>query len=379
MRKVVVTGIGAVTPLGNDFSASWENLLKGICGITHEGGIFAGRIKGFDSGAYLSDKELLRLDPFIHYAVASAHMATKDANVKPAGKTGVVIGSSRGGISSLSARLSGARASAYLMSSSTIGMAPSYVSAKLGLGGYCLGISNSCSSGANAIGEAYRLIKSGFLDTALAGGAEAPLCELALQGYGATGALSKSGIMRPFDKDRDGFLLGEGACVLYLEELSSALKRGARIYGEIAGYGNTVGAEHETRPKPDSQAQAIRDAISEAGLLPNGIGYISAHSTATKAGDSSEAEAISLVFGDSPPMVGADKSATGHMLSASGAFEAATALMSLASGTVPKVLNSARPEFDLNLAGGRLSSDAAISNSFGFGGVNAVLAFKVGL
>ncbi len=374
VRRVVITGIGAVTPLGNTFGESWKALREGKSGIREiEAGRHAGALKGFDPGAYLNPKEIRRLDPFIHYAIAASLMAVEDAGLKAA--DGVVIGSSRGGISGLEAGMTG-KVSAYLMPSTTIGMAASRVAGRLGIRGSCLGISNSCASGANAIGEAWRLIRGGHTGVMLAGGTEAPLCRLSFEGYGKTGALSGLGIMRPFDRRRDGFVLSEGACVLVLEELKSALKRGAVPYAELTGYGNTVSG-HETRPESESQTEAINSALKEAGMSPADIGYVNAHATATPEGDRVEVETIKKLFGRKTPL-SANKSMTGHMLGASGAFEAGVTAMSLKAGIIPPTINLTEPEFDLNIATTAKKSNpkAAVSSSFGFGGVNAALVLK---
>ncbi|TAL24394.1 MAG: beta-ketoacyl-[acyl-carrier-protein] synthase family protein [Nitrospirae bacterium] len=304
---------------------------------------------------------------------------------------GVIIGSSRGGITTIENSLNRSngsnrlRLSPYFMPSTGIGMAASYTAQKMGIKGYCLGISNACASGTNAIGEAYRLIKSGYSGPVLAGGAEAPVCRLCIEGYGATGALSKisdSSASRPFDKTRDGFVLSEGACVLVLEDYEAALKRGARIYGEIIGYGNTTDAFHQTRPNSEGEAGAISAAIKEAGININDIDYISAHATSTPMGDKAETEAIERVFGKGSYEipVSSMKSMSGHMLSASGAFEAAVTLMSMKEGIITPTLNLKEKdtECDLNYVTEIKKTEikTAVSNSFGFGGVNAALALR---
>ena len=289
-----MTGIGAVTPLGNSFSSAWDAANKGVSGIGRitrfDASLLpwsvAGELKGFDARAYLSPKEIRRLDPFVHYAVAAALMAAEDARLVPYSSrvtryalpdsAGVVIGSSRGGIGTIErALLRGRRASnselkiqnsepgsaslrvsPYLMPATTISMAASYVAEKLGIRGYCLGLSNACASGSNAVGEAFRLIKSGYSPLIIAGGTEAPICRVCIEGYGSSGALSARSessegapdAPRPFDKERDGFVLSEGACVLVLEEYDHALRRGAPVYGEIIGYGNCADAFHMTKP-----------------------------------------------------------------------------------------------------------------------------------
>ncbi len=320
---------------------------------------------------------------------------------------GVIIGSSRGGITTIEQAIikqenSGFRIktvenpnsqlptpnfhlSPYIMPSTSINMASSYVAQKLGIRGYCLGISNACSSGANAIGEAYRLIKSGYDGPVFAGGTEAPICRLCIEGYGVSGALSKindASASRPFDKTRDGFVLAEGACVLVLENYESALKRGAKIYGEIIGYGNTTDAFHQTRPSAEGEARAIGLAMEEAGMSPEDVDYINAHGTSTPLGDKAETEAIKLALGKRAYEIpiSSVKSMTGHMLAASGAFEAAVTLMTIREGIVTPTINlkTRDPECDLNYITETMKSDinTAISNSFGFGGVNAVLVFR---
>ena len=430
MRKVVVTGIGAVSSLGNSFHESWTSVKKGLSGIAPLIRFdvppmkwkMSGELKGFDAGLYLSQKEITHLDPFIHYAVAASFMAAEDAGLikdrnalsvmrnelekkslnsslithhSSLASGGVIIGSSRGGITTIERELEkiyasrithhASRLSPYLMPSTSINMASSYVAQRLGIKGYCLGISNACSSGANAIGEAYRLIKSGYDGPVFAGGTEAPICRLCIEGYGVSGALSKvdnASASRPFDKTRDGFVLSEGACILVLEDYESALKRGAKIYGEIIGYGNTTDAFHQTRPSAEGEARAIMIAMEEGGVSPKDVDYINAHGTSTPLGDKAETEAIKLALGKRAYKIpiSSVKSMTGHMLAASGAFEAAVTLMTIREGIVTPTINlkTRDPECDLNYITETMKSDinTAISNSFGFGGVNAVLVFK---
>lgn len=393
MRRVVVTGIGALTPLGNSFSESWEALKAGLSGIgeitrfdaDHLPWKLAGELKGFDPGMFLSSKETGRIDPFVQYAVAAAMMAAEDGGIlnrKMGIDTGVIIGSSRGGISMLEKEMRRHRPSAYLMPATTTSMAASYVAQKLRIRGYCLGISNACASGASAIGEAFHLIRTGIIKSALAGGTEAPLCSISIMGYGIAGALSSklSGTPRPFDRERDGFVLSEGACILLLEDLNEAEKRGAKIYGEIIGYGNAVDAFHMTRPSPDGESEAIRAALAMAGLNAKDVGMINAHGTGTVIGDLVESRAVESVFGDLRLPAMAVKSMTGHMLAASGAFEAASTLMSLREGIIPPTINISHidDECRMQLSKELKKADIniAISNSFGFGGVNAVLVLK---
>jgi 3-oxoacyl-[acyl-carrier-protein] synthase II len=406
MKRVVVIGIGAVSPIGNSFSESWVNARSGLSGIQPTTRFdvsgskwkVAGELKEFDAERFLSPREITRLDPFVHYAVSAALMAAEDAQIihhPSLSSGGVIIGSGRGGISTLERELQkkysscpspyALRTSAYLMPSTTISMASSYVAQKLGIKGYCLGISNACASGTNAIGEAYRLVRSGYKNLVLCGGAEAPLCRICSEGYGASGALSAvkdSSASRPFDRTRDGFVLSEGACILVLEDYESALKRSAKIYGEVIGYGNTTDAFHQIKPSPEGEAEAIKAAMDEAGLRAGDISFINAHGTSTPLGDKTETEAIKLFFGRYAYKVPVTsvKSMTGHMLAASGPLEAALTLMSMKEGILPPTINLKErdPECDLDYVTESRKAEIkfAISQSFGFGGVNAVLVFK---
>ncbi len=403
---MVITGIGAVTPIGNTFRESWQAAVAGHSGLAPIRRFdaadipwkVAGELKGFDPYAFLGQKEVRRTDPFVHYAVAAALMAVQDAGWhlrdnslhSPLAEGGIIIGSSRGGIGTIeravSRSLTGkSRLSPYLMPSTTVSMAPSYIAQKLGIRGYCLGISNACASGTNAIGEAYRLIKSGYRRPVIAGGTDAPLCRLCIAGYGASGALSLSmdiSASRPFDRDRNGFVLSEGACAMIVEEAGSALDRKADIYAEIVGYGNTVDAFHQTKPYSGGQIRAMQAAMKEAGLSPGDVDYISAHGTSTPAGDRSEAEAIEGILGKRTPevAVSALKSMTGHMLAASGALETAFVAMSLKEGRIHPTINLVEkdPGCRLNIvtAAAAAAPKNALSNSFGFGGVNAVIALR---
>jgi 3-oxoacyl-[acyl-carrier-protein] synthase II len=406
MNRVVVTGIGAVSPVGNSFYESWSKAKAGQSGIMPITQFdvadipwkVAGALKDFNAEKYLYPKEIIRLDPFVHYAVAAAIMAAEDAGLMGTGflqLAGVIIGSSRGGIRTMEKALQKkclsrssahpSSMSAYLMPSTTISMASSYVAQKLGVTGYCLGISNACASGLSAMGEAYRLIKSGYRHPVLCGGTEAPVCRTCVEGYGVSGALSRRGdpsASRPFDRTRDGFVLSEGSCILVLETYESAMKRGSGIYGEIIGYGNTTDAYHQTVPSAEGEARAIRSALDEAGLKPHDIDFISAHGTSTCLGDKTETEAIKRSFGNyaySIPITSL-KSVTGHMLAASGALEAAVTLLCLKEGVItPTIhLRERDPECDLDYVTEcrRASLKYALSQSFGFGGLNAVVVFR---
>jgi 3-oxoacyl-[acyl-carrier-protein] synthase II len=411
MIRVVVTGIGAVTPIGNSFHNSWNAAKAGISGLRTNSRILdsdfkwtaAGELQDFRPENYFAPKELRRLDAFVWYAVAAAIMSAEDAGILKkdnlscvddyVSSGGVIMGSSRGGIGMVekafekihASGLGRTHISSYLMPATTISMAASAIAQKIGITGYALSVSNACASGSNAIGEAFRLIKTGFRGPVLAGGSDAPLCRLCIEGYGRAGALSKAdpqSASRPFDTDRNGFVLAEGACVMVLENLDSARRRGANIYGEIAGYGNTVDAQHQTRPDPKGEVKAMHSALDEAGISPDELGFINAHGTSTPIGDLVESEAIfSLLRERSASVpVSAIKSMTGHMLAASGAFEAACTLMSLKEAIIPPTINvrkkDSRCRIDLVTEKRHFEGDTALSSSFGFGGVNAVLAFR---
>lgn len=421
MKRVVITGIGAITPLGNYIKATWNNLTKGISGISYITRFdqsclstkIAGEIKDFSPEDYLPKRDVLRLDPFIHYAFASALMALEDAGLiskklevgserskfeilNPKSEilksSGIIIGSSRGGITSIEGAverqlLYNKPFSAYLMSSSGINMAGSYISKRLGIRGPVIGISTACASGATAIGEALRLLRNGEIKLAIAGGSEAPICRLVVGGYEVMGSLSKRNneperASRPFDKDRDGFVISEGACIVVLEEFKQALKRDARIYAEVIGYGTSSDAFHIVKPLSDGEAIAIDKALKDAKVSINAVDYINAHATSTLLGDKTETEAIKKVFGkrayDIP--VSASKSMLGHMLGGAGAIEAAITALSLNKGIITPTINLESSDTDCNLSYVRKTEsrdiNIAISNSFGFGGVNAVLVFK---
>jgi 3-oxoacyl-[acyl-carrier-protein] synthase II len=377
MSRVLITGIGAVTPVGNTFRECWQAGVGGKSGIGpitrfDVSGLpwkVAGELKSFDASGFLSQKEILRTDPFVHYAVAAALMAVEDAGLPARSQSrqallssgGVLFGSSRGGICTIEEAAKGnltrkPRLSAYLMPATTVGMASSFTAQKLGIRG-----------------------------PIIAGGTEAPLCRLCLTGYGTSGALSRksdASASRPFERERDGFVLSEGACALMIENAESACAREANVYAEIVGYGNSTDAFHQTKPDSGGQMQAMRAAMDEAGLSSAGLDYLSAHGTSTPLGDRIETEAITNVMGNrlSSVAVSALKSITGHMLAASGALETAFAAMTVREGIVPPTINLDQkdPGCGLNLITDavKIAPETALSNSFGFGGVNAVIAIR---
>lgn len=403
MKKVVITGMGAVTPLGNTIEETWENLVhrrSGISQITRfdPSGLpsrIAGELKGFSAERYISKKEILRLDPFIHYAAAAADMALEDAGLKTPGAlrdAAVLVGSSRGGITSMEKALERHLLekkpfSAYLMAASTINMASSLISMKFGIKGPSLGISTACASGTNAIGEAVKMIRTSDINIVIAGGSEAPLCKTAVGGYGASGSLSKRNsepekASRPFDNGRDGFVIAEGAGIIVLEELGHALKRGATIYAEISGYGVSSDAFHMTQPDSEGEAMAIRHALADACIEPGEVNWINAHATSTPLGDRAETGAVEKVFGEQSRNIhiSSCKSMLGHMLGAAGAIETAVTALSIKKGVITPTINLEEPDpgLSLNYVTSAINRDIDISitNSFGFGGANAVLVLR---
>lgn len=374
MKRVAITSVGAITPIGNSFDEAWDAALAGRCGVSLYQPMpeyHAGRLSGFDPLEYVTRKDLTRYDPFVVFAYSAALQAI--SNVELPSETGVVMGSSRGGIGSIEAAVCG-RASAYLMAGSTISMAASFIAERTGARGHVLGISNACSSGSNAIGEGFRLIREGRLKAVIAGGAEAPLCSVCLRGYGASGALTKCGVVRPFDRRRDGFALAEGAAVVVMMEMEHALSKGYDVIAEVMGYGNTADAYHPTLSSPKGHVAAINAALADARISASDVGIVSAHATSTSKGDASEAEALSQAIGDKA-LVFAAKCMTGHMLAASGAFEIAIAARALKEGIVPPTINAEEPEFKMNISSSTREHGAhvAIASSFGFGGVNSTL------
>lgn len=370
MHRVAITGIGSVSPLGLNARAAWQAALKGESGIsahaiTATAWPNAGLVKG--DNPHVSGKEAHRLDRFTQLALWAAHEAIKDSGLHEI--SDVIAGSARGGISTLEAACKG-RPGAFTMAASTPSMAASHITIRHGIHGRALGISNACASGLYAIGEAYEAIRSGRSKSAIAGGAEAPVCRLALEGYGRAGALSRLGAARPFHPKRDGFVLGEGASLLVLERHDDAIRRGAHIHGEIIGYGTSCDAAHETSPDARGQALAIRRAMGDT----RHIGTVFAHATGTRLGDAVEAHALRDVFGDATPPVCALKALSGHMLGASGAFDLCMALMALEARVMP--VSHTGSEYDWIRPGPRIDGDTALVSSFGFGGLNAALVVK---
>lgn len=407
-RRVVITGLGTVNPLGNCVEDSWEGICSGRSGI---GTItkfdtdrfstkIAGEVKGFDPQAFVSAKESRRLDDFIIYALASTAMALEDAGLRidagRAERTGVIIGSGIGGLLTMEkaketlTQQGPRRLSPFTIPAVLANLAAGQVSIRFGAKGPISCTVTACSSGANAIGDSFRLIAGGYADVMIAGGAEAAVCPLTIAGFNAMRALSTRNdspekASRPFDRDRDGFVIGEGCGILILEELSSALKRGAGIYAEISGLGVTSDAFHIAAPPPghEGAARSMRLALQEAGLGAGDIDYINTHGTSTPLNDLYEVQAIKQVFGEKARSlaVSSTKSMTGHLLGAAGGLEAVITSKAIKEGVLPPTINLDNPDDGCDLdfvphVSRKREIHAALSNAFGFGGVNAVLAFK---
>lgn len=405
--RVVITGMGLVTPLGNDAASTWSALLKGVSGAgpitkfdasNHDVRI-AAEVKGFDPLAYMDRKLARRSEVFTHFALAAAHQAVAQSGLDIASirdDVGVVIGSGSGSLKMLQEQfqllLSGHedRVSPFFIPSMPTDMASATVSMELGARGLNYAPVSACATGANAIGEAWEAIRRGDATAMIAGGTESSIVSIAVAAFDSMHALSTRNddplhASRPFDKDRDGFLMGEGAGVVVMETLEHALARGATPLAEIVGYASTSDAHHITEPAPGGTglARAIRRALKKADLAPEQIGYINAHGTSTLYNDREETAAIKAVFGNHAYKlaVSSTKSMTGHMIGAAGGAEAIFTALALRDGMLPPTINyeTPDPECDLDYVPNQAraaSVEYAISNSMGFGGHNAVLALK---
>jgi 3-oxoacyl-[acyl-carrier-protein] synthase II len=400
--------MGAVTPLGNSVAETWEGICRGKSGIapitrfdcTAFETKIAGEVKGFDPLRYVNKKELRRLDDFIVYALAAAEMAMSDAGLvigeERAEKTGVIIGSAIGGLATIEKEkeailLGGPRKmSPFTIPAILANLASGHVSIRFGAKGPINCPVTACAAGSCAIGDAARIIADGYADIMIAGGVEAAVTPLSVAGFNAMRALSKRNdepekASRPFDRDRDGFVMGEGSGIVILEALPYALARGARIQGEFTGYGLTSDAFHMAAPPPghEGAARAMKAALLDAGIDANGIDYINAHGTSTPLNDSCETEAIKRVFGKHARKlaVSSTKSMTGHLFGAAGALEAILCLKAIAEGVLPPTINLDHPDPECDLdyvphVARKKEIRTAMSNTFGFGGVNAVLIFR---
>ncbi|MBL8488108.1 MAG: beta-ketoacyl-ACP synthase II [Rhodocyclaceae bacterium] len=405
-RKVVVTGLGIVSPVGNTVAEAWENAVAGKSGIgpitRFDASAFkariAGEVKGFDVAAYLSPKEARRMDVFIHYGMAAGIQAWRDCGLDVtadnADRIGVNIGSGIGGLPMIEGThddfLAGGprKISPFFIPGTIINMISGNLSIMLGLKGPNLAVVTACTTGLHAIGTSFRMIQYGDADVMICGGAESTVTPLAIGGFASAQALSTRNddpatASRPWDKDRDGFVLGEGAGVLVLEEYEHAKRRGARIYAELAGFGMSGDAFHMTAPDMDGPRRSMANALKDAAMNPGDVHYINAHGTSTPLGDKNESEAIKLAFGDAARklVVNSTKSMTGHLLGGAGGLESVLTVLAVHHQVSPPTINifNQDPECDLDYCANtarQMRIDAAIKNNFGFGGTNGTLAFR---
>jgi 3-oxoacyl-[acyl-carrier-protein] synthase II len=407
-KRVVVTGLGAITPIGNTLTDYWEGLSAGRNGIemitqfdaSNHACRIAGEVKGFDPHDFMDRKEAKRMDRFAQFAVAASKQAIADAgfviNDLNAEQVGVVIGTGVGGLKVMEDQqeiyLSKGpdRCSPFMVPMMITNIAAGLTAIHTGAKGPNSCPVTACASGSNAIGDAFRLVQNGYAQAMICGGTEAAVTPLSLAGFAAARALSTRNddpahACRPFDRDRDGFVMGEGVGVLILEELEHALSRGAKIYAEIVGYGMTCDAYHITSPVPGGEgaARAIQLALKDGDLMPEQVSYVNAHGTSTPANDSTETAAIKRALGDHAYkiLVSSTKSMTGHLLGGSGGIEGVAAVMAIANDRVPPTINLVNPDdaCDLDYVANESRAhevEVALSNSFGFGGHNVTLAFR---
>ena len=407
-RRVAVTGLGAVSPLGCGVERNWQGLLAGRSGI---GPItrfpcedfptrIAGQVPDFCPDEFVEKKDRKKMDVFIQYALGAATMAMSDSGLviadDNAGRVGVIVGVGIGGLESiedthtsfLESRLK--RLSPFFIPKLIGNLAPGQISIRFGAKGINYAPTSACASGAHGVGEAFRMIRDGYLDAAIAGGAEAAVTPLGVGGFAVMRALSTRNdeperASRPFDAERDGFVIGEGAAIVILEEMESALARGATIHAEMIGYGANADAFHITQPAPEGRgaAECMRLALEDAGVAPGDVGYVNAHGTSTEHNDANETLAIKHLFGEHAARlaVSSTKSMTGHLLGAAGSLEAVYTTLALREQMLPPTINQENPDpaCDLDYVPNRArpaSFDVAISNSFGFGGTNACLVLR---
>ena len=409
-RRVVITGLGLISPVGNSVAEGWANLVAGRGGIDlvtkfdasafscH----FAGEVKGFNVEDYIPGKEARHMDAFIHYGMAAAIQAVQDAGLptgdalteETAERIGCIVGSGIGGLPMIEATSEEYRArgprriSPFFVPASIINMISGHLSIKYGFTGPNLAIVTACTTGLHCIGQAGRLIEYGDADVMVAGGAEGTVSPLGLGGFAAARALSTRNddpktASRPWDKDRDGFVLGEGAGVLVLEEYEHAKKRGAKIYAELVGFGMGADAFHMTAPNVDGPKRAMKAALRSAGMNADAVQYLNAHGTSTPLGDVNETNAIKLAFGDHAKkmVVNSTKSMTGHLLGGAGGIESLFTVLALHHQISPPTINifEQDPECDLDYCANQareMRIDVAVKNNFGFGGTNGTLVFR---
>jgi 3-oxoacyl-[acyl-carrier-protein] synthase II len=404
-RRVVVTGLGVVCPVGNDLKTTWQQLLAGVSGITRitrfDASAYraqiAGEVKNFDVSQYVAAKEIRRMDIFIHYGVAASVQAIRDSGIEITDanrdRIGCIIGSGIGGLPLIEDNHAEAvnrgprRISPFLIPGAIINMISGNVSIMYGIRGPNFAVVSACTTGLHSIGESARLIERGDADVMVAGGAESTICPLGIGGFAAMQALSvrnddPAAASRPFDRGRDGFVLGEGAGVVVLEEYEHARRRGARIYCELVGFGMSADAYHMTAPDVDGPRRCMLAALRDAGVDPGQVSYLNAHGTSTPLGDVNETNAIKGVFGDwaRRVVVNSTKSMTGHLLGGAGGVESVVTVLAIYHQVSPPTinLNDPDPECDLDYCANTardLKIDYALKNSFGFGGTNGTLVF----
>lgn len=405
-RRVVVTGLGIVSPVGNDITTAWDNIVNGRSGIGRikrfDPSAFtaqiAGEVKDFDVTQYITAKEAKQMDTFIHYGIAAGVQAWQDAGIElteeNAERIGVIVGSGIGGLPRIEATQTDylergpRRISPFFVPGSLVNLVSGQLSILLGLKGPSYAVVSACTTGLHSIGDAARLIEYGDADVMVAGGAEATVSPLGIGGFAAMRALSTRNddpetASRPWDIDRDGFVMGEGAGVLVLEEYEHAKKRGARIYGEFHGYGMSSDAHHITTPDSDGPRRGMLNAFRNGGINVDEIDYINAHGTSTPLGDINETKAIKLAMGDHAKkvIVNSTKSMTGHLLGAAGGIEAVFTTLALYNQISPPTINifNQDPECDLDYCANQAREtkiDVAVSNSFGFGGTNGTMVLR---
>ena len=405
-RRVVVTALGVKSSIGNNVSDFWNSLKNGIHGIKPIEFFkdpdleikLASYDYDFNPSEYFSFNELKRLDRYCQLALAASRDALKNQNIlnfHDPSRVGVLFSSGIGGISTFEqefksfASFGSKKTSVFFVPKMIINIAAGLISIETKFKGDCFCLASACASSTHTIGEAFHKIRDGYLDACVAGGAEAALIPLAVAGFQNMRALTKSSnpdkASIPFDLDRDGFVMGEGAGVLFLEDLDSALKRNAKIYGEIVGYAATADAFHITKPDPSAEAPArcIKNSVLDAGLKLTDVSYVNAHGTSTKLNDSTETKALKLAFGSHANnlLISSTKSMTGHLLGAAGAIEAIATILTLKNGIIPPTvgLKTKDPDCDLNYVPNsavKFDAKVAVSNSFGFGGHNAAICFK---
>ena len=410
-RRVVVTGLGCVSPVGNSVPESWASVLAGRSGIdlvtrfdaSQFACRFAGEVRGLDISPYLSVKEARTMDRFVHYGIMAAAEAIADAGLptgaalgeEMAERIGCVIGSGIGGLPTIEETHAECvargprRISPFFVPASIVNMVAGHVSIKFGFKGPNLAIATACTTGLHCVGAGGRLVAAGDADVVVAGGAESTICPLGIGGFAAMRALSTRNddpktASRPWDKDRDGFVLGEGAGILVLEELEHAKARGAKIYAELAGFGMSADAGHITAPDKDGPRRAMQAALRDAGINPDQVNYLNAHGTSTPLGDVNESNAIKAALGDAAArktVISSTKSMTGHLLGGAGGIESVFTVLAVQQQKAPPTINifNQDPECDLDYCANTardLKIDIALKNNFGFGGTNGTLVFK---